>query len=307
MDSEAGTAGALADGATVAFIGLGNMGQPMARRLAAAGYRVRGYDISAAAREALAADGGGLAAASAREAADGAEVVVLMLPTSAVVGEVVIGGGLLDALEESVVLIDMGSSEPLQTRALAEQAARGGIQLIDAPVSGGVRGAREGSLTIMVGGSAAAAERCRPLFERLGRTIVHAGPIGAGHALKALNNLLSATHLLASCEAVEIGRRFGLDPKLMVDAINVSTGRSGSTERKLPDFILSERFDSGFTLALLAKDVGIAVALGEELGVPTALGVETLRLWGEAARALPADADHTEIARWVDAGEAAAG
>jgi 3-hydroxyisobutyrate dehydrogenase len=298
-------AGTLTDSATVAFIGLGNMGAPMARRLAAAGYRVRGYDISAAAREALGADGSAVAAASANEAVRGADAVVLMLPTSAVVGEVVIGGGLLEVLDPSAVLVDMGSSEPLQTRALAEQATRRGIELVDAPVSGGVRGARGGSLTIMVGGSAAAAERCRPLFERLGRTIVHCGPVGAGHALKALNNLLSATHLLASCEAVAIGRRFGLDPTLMVDAINVSTGRSGSTERKLPDFILSERFDSGFTLGLLAKDVGIAVALGEQLGTVPALGVQTLRLWGEAARALPGDADHTEIARWVDAGEEA--
>jgi 3-hydroxyisobutyrate dehydrogenase len=297
-------AGALVDGSSVAFIGLGNMGRPMVRRLAAAGYAVRGYDISATAREGLGADGGALVAPSADDAARGAEAVVLMLPTSAIVGEVVLGG-VLDAMSPPALLVDMSSSEPLRTRALAEQAARRGIELVDAPVSGGVRGAREGSLTIMVGGSPAAAARCRPLFEALGRTIVHAGPVGAGHALKALNNLLSATHLLASCEAVAIGRRFGLDPKLMVDAINVSSGRSGSTERKLPDFILSERFDSGFTLALLAKDVGIAVGLGDELGVPQALSEQTLRLWDAAARALPADADHTEIARWVDAGEGA--
>jgi 3-hydroxyisobutyrate dehydrogenase len=142
--------------------------------------------------------------------------------------------------------------------------------------------------------------RCRPLFEALGRTIVHAGPVGAGHALKALNNLLSATHLLASVEAIAVGRRFGLDPQVMIDAINVSTGRSASTERKLPDFVLSERFDSGFALALMLKDVAIAVGLGDQLGVTPALGEQTRRLWAEAARALPADADHTEIARWVD-------
>ena len=160
----------------------------------------------------------------------------------------------------------MGSSEPLRTRELAQRAAARGVELIDAPVSGGVRGALAGSLTIMVGGDPAPVARCRPLLETLGRAVLHVGPVGAGHALKALNNLLSATHLLASCEALAIGRRFGLDPQVMLDAINVSTGRCASTERKLPDFVLTGSYDSGFALALMVKDVGIAVALGEGSG-----------------------------------------
>jgi len=226
---------------------------------------------------------------------------VLMLPSSSVVDAVLLDGGLLEALDAGVALIDMSSSEPLATRALAKRASELGIELVDAPVSGGVRGAIDGTLTIMVGGSEQAVEDRRPLLEALGSTIRHVGPVGAGHALKALNNLLSAVHLLASCEALAIGRRFGLDPQVLVETINVSTGRSASTERKLPQFILTESYDAGFALALMVKDMGTAVSLGEQLGIEPALGASALALWQQAAVALGADADHTEIARWVDA------
>jgi len=276
------------------------MGLPMARRLAGAGYLLRGHDSSDGARAAVAELDGAQAADSAAQAAAGADAVILMLPSSAEVEEVLIGGGVLDAAGATATFLDMGSSEPLRTRVLAVHAAGAGIDLIDAPVSGGVRGAAAGSLTIMVGGPPGAVDRCRPLLEVLGCNVLHVGPVGAGHALKALNNLLSASHLLASCEALAVGRAFGLDPQVMLDAINISTGRCASTERKLPDFVLSETFDSGFALRLMLKDVGIAVALGDQLGVHPVLGERTRTLWREAAQALPADADHTEIARWVD-------
>ena len=294
-------AATLRAGSTVAFIGLGRMGLPMVRRLAAAGYAVRGYDVSAHAREELGAISGAQAAGSARDAAADADAVVLMLPSSAVVGAVLLEDGLLEALTPGVALIDMSSSEPLVTRALAARAAERGIELVDAPVSGGVRGAVEGSLTIMAGGSEEAVAERRPLLETLGKTVRHVGPVGAGHALKALNNLLSAVHLLASCEALAIGRGFGLDPHVLVETINISTGRSASTERKLPEFILTETYDAGFALALMVKDVGIAVSLGEQLGIEPALGTRALELWREAEESLGGEADHTEIARWVDA------
>lgn len=295
--------GELTGGSTVAFVGLGNMGLPMARNLAAAGYRVRGHDLSAAALEAVAELDGAVAVGSAVEAAEGADAVVLMLPSSRHVRAVLVDDGLLDALAPPVALIDMSSSEPLETRALAELAAARGIELVDAPVSGGVRGAVEATLTIMCGGGEAAVERCRPLLETLGRNVRHVGGTGAGHALKALNNLLSAAHLLASCEALAIGRAFGLDPKVLVDTINVSTGRSASTERKLPEFILTGTYDAGFALPLMVKDIGIAVSLGDELGIPAALAHRTLEMWRAAGEVLEADADHTAIARWVDAAE----
>lgn len=279
----------------VAFIGLGRMGAPMALRLVGAGHRVRGHDLVARELD------GVLAAASAADAAAGADAVVLMLPTSADVHWVAVEDGVLEAMDARATLIDMSSSDPMATRELAEAAGARGIDLVDAPVSGGVPRAIDGTLTIMTGGREAAVERVRPLLEAMGSRVLHVGEPGAGHALKALNNLLSAAHLLASCEAVAIGRRFGLDPKLMVEAINTSSGASVSTTVKLPNYILPETFDSGFGLGLMVKDVGIAVALGEELGIPGALAERTLELWREAAAALGADADHTEIARWVDA------
>jgi len=227
--------------------------------------------------------------------------VVLMLPSSADVHWVAVENGVLEAMDARGTLIDMSSSEPMATRELAEAAGARGIDLVDAPVSGGVPRATDGTLTIMAGGREAAVERVRPLLEAMGSRVLRVGPVGAGHALKALNNLLSATHLLATCEAVAIGRRFGLDPKVMVDVINTSSGASVSTAVKFPSYILSASFDSGFGLGLMVKDVGIAVGLGEELGIPAALAEQTLELWREAAAGLPADADHTEIARWVDA------
>jgi 3-hydroxyisobutyrate dehydrogenase len=289
-----------------AFIGLGRMGLPMTRRLAAAGIAVRGFDLSEQARGALAEIDGAQAAASAAEAAVGAGAVILMLPTSDAVEGVLLGEGLLDALEPPTILIDMGSSEPLRTRELAQRAAERGLEMLDAPVSGGVRKAVDGTLTIMAGGSSAAFEACRPLLDAMGGAVRHVGGPGAGHALKALNNLLSAVHLLASCEALAVAERFGLDPDVFVDVVNQSSGRSGSTDVKLPDYVIPAKFDSGFTMGLMVKDMAIAVTLGEGLGLEPELGEAALDAWTRAVAELSPDADHTEISRWVAAAEARA-
>jgi 3-hydroxyisobutyrate dehydrogenase len=283
----------------VAFIGLGQMGAPMARRLIAEHFTVLGYDISEAARRALSGQTSIQVVDDAVDAVNGAEVVILMLPNSAVVERAVLSSGLLDQISAGSLLIDMGSSEPLATRALAEHAAAQGIATIDAPVSGGVAGAVAGTLTIMVGGADADIERARPVLGALGSSVVHVGGVGAGHAVKALNNLLSATHLLVSAEALAVGRQFGLDPATMLKAINGSSGRSGSTEAKLPKFVLSSTYDSGFRLALMLKDMRIAVDLAREIGTPAALGEAAVDLWARAADALEEGADHTEIARWA--------
>ncbi|TQM01956.1 NAD(P)-dependent oxidoreductase, partial [Pseudonocardia kunmingensis] len=249
----------------VGFVGLGRMGTPMVRRLAAAGVGVRGYD--AAPRPELSPVV--TQVEKAPLVAEGVPVVVLMLPDSDVVDAVVHGAGLLDALAPGTVLVDMGSSEPLRTRALAEQVAARGAVLVDAPVSGGVSGATEGTMTIMVGGPEDAVATLVPLFGVLGR-MRHVGPVGAGHALKALNNLMSAAHLLASSEALLAGQRFGLDPAAMLEAVNGSSGRSGSTENKWPNFVLPGTFDSGFALGLMLKDIRIALGLAEATGAPSA-------------------------------------
>jgi 3-hydroxyisobutyrate dehydrogenase len=193
----------------------------------------------------------------------------------------------------------MSSSEPLRTRALAEQLESVGASLIDAPVSGGVRGAVNGTLTVMVGGDATLVESCRPLLETFGR-VVHVGDVGAGHAVKALNNLMSATHLWITGEAMVAGERFGLRPEVMLEVFNSSSGKSGSTENKWPNFVLTESYNTGFALRLMLKDMRIATALAEAQGTPISLGEEAVALWAKASDDLPATADHTEVARWLE-------
>jgi 3-hydroxyisobutyrate dehydrogenase len=281
---------------SVAFIGLGAMGLPMAARLLSAGVAVRGFDISEAARADFTA-AGGHAFPSPAEAVVGSDVVVLMLPDSTVVEAVM--SQIRGSLKPATLVIDMSSSEPLRTRQLADDLrGREGVDLIDAPVSGGVKGARAGTLTIMVGGEPRQVDRARGLLEQLG-VVKHAGPVGAGHAVKALNNLLSATHLWVTSEAILAGEKFGLDPSVLLEIINGSSGRSGSTENKWPNFILPGTFDSGFALRLMLKDMRIAADLARQVGLPSALGEAAIEHWARADQRLGPGADHTEVARCV--------
>ncbi|MER6562325.1 NAD(P)-dependent oxidoreductase [Streptomyces sp. NPDC001027] len=282
---------------SVGFVGLGNMGGPMSACLVRAGYAVTGFDLSDDARSSLSA-AGGLTAATAADAARGADIVVLMLPSSAVVEAVLGDPAVTSALGEGVTVVDMSSSDPMSTRRLATTLESRGVTLVDAPVSGGVRGAENGTLTIMVGGAADAVARVSPLLAVMG-IARRAGSVGAGHALKAINNLLSATHLLATAEGVLAGERFGLDPAVMVDLINTSSGRSGSTDNKFPNFVLPGTYDSGFGLRLMVKDMRIAVDLAHRLGVASPLADSAVALWERAVTELPDSADHTEIARWA--------
>ncbi len=286
-------------GAEIGFIGLGKMGAPMSRRLAGAGYRVRGYDVSEAGLRSWAEGiAGAAAAASPAAAAAGAVAVVLMLPDSAVVESVL--GSVLPAMHPGAVVVDMSSSRPESTRSLALAARERGVPFVDAPVSGGVSGAERGGLTIRAGGPAAEVQRVRPLLDVLGSRVMHVGDVGAGHAVKALNNLLSATHLLVTSEAMAAAAAFGLDVPVVLDAINTSSGRSGSTENKWPNFIVPGTFDSGFALRLMLKDMRIALGIARSAGTESRLSAAAVELWAEAAGDLPADADHTEIARWLD-------
>ncbi len=290
---------------SVCFVGLGQMGIPMAGHLSHAGLAVTGYDLSPAAREGAA--GTGLSVAEdAATAATGTDAVITMLPTGAIVREALLGaGGILSAPDGPGLVIDMSSSAPGDTVSLGEDLAARGVALVDAPVSGGRKKAVEGTLTIMVGGDAAAADRARPLFEAMGGRIFACGPLGAGHAMKALNNYVSGAGAVAAMEAVLIGRDFGLDPGTMVDILNVSTGRNNTTEAKMKQFVLSRSWGSGFGLGLMAKDIGIAAELAEERGVPARLLPRTAELWARAAEALEDGADHTEIFRYLEARDGA--
>lgn len=293
---------AIQPSAAIGFVGLGRMGWPMAARLAANGYRVTGYDISATARDQWAAETGGSAAADSVSAAAGAAAVVLMVPDSLAVRDVLGQPGFLNTLRPGAVVIDMSSSVPQVTRELAAVVAQHGAAMVDAPVSGGVKGAQQGTLTIMAGGSPGDVDRVRGLLEVLGTRVLHVGQSGAGHAVKALNNLLSATHLLVTSEAMVAAARFGLDIPTVLDAINTSSGRSGSTENKWPNFIVPRTYASGFALSLMLKDMRIALDLVESGGLPSHLSAAAVAAWSEAAAELPAGADHTEIARWLDPG-----
>ncbi len=271
----------------VAFIGLGTMGQPMAANLAREGYDVRSYDLN-----------GSGSCRSIREAAKGAFVLITMLPNGGNVRDAVLEA--LPALKAGAIVVDMSSADPAGTRALGEALAAKSVAMIDAPVSGAVAKARDGTLAIMVGGESAVTKKVLPILRTMGRQIFHVGPLGAGHAVKALNNYLGAAGTLAGFEALLIARAFGLEPKRMLDSINASTGRNSTTERKIPQQVLTGAFASGFKLALMAKDIGIAAGLASGLRVPAPYLKETLRLWRAAQKQLPAGADHTEIYRYLE-------
>jgi len=282
---------------TVGFVGLGNMGFPMVTNLVEAGFTVRGFDVAAAAVEKITTVGAA-GSATAAESATGADVLILMLPNSRIVQSVVDELLAASALSESTVVVDMSSSEPVATQELAGRLAELGIALIDAPVSGGVRGAENGTLAIMAGGEDAAFERVEAVLAALGK-VTRTGPVGSGHAVKAFNNLLSATHLWVTSEVMEAGKRFGLDPEVMLSVFNSSSGRSGSTENKWPNFILGETYNSGFGLALMLKDMRIALALAETTGASHQLSADAVERWSLAAADLSPTADHTEVARWI--------
>ena len=285
----------------VAFVGLGMMGLPMASRLVEAGFDVRGSDLSAKARSAFAAKGG-KAFARAREAAEGTAILITMLPDGRIVREALLGsGGAAEVLAAGALVVDMSSSAPMETRRLAEVLAAKGIALIDAPVSGGVKRALDGSLAIMAGGGATDVERARPLLQAMGRSIFSTGPIGSGHAVKALNNYVSAAGLAAACEAVIVAEKFGVDPNVLVDVLNASTGRNNSTELKVKPFVLSGTFASAFSMALMAKDLRTAAELAEALGVEAEGARDAAELWADASQALGKGADHTEIYRYLAA------
>ncbi len=291
---------------TVAFVGLGRMGRPMAGHLAAAGFALRVADRSDEAVRSFLAAHPGTACRSAREAAAGSDVLITMLPTGRDVRQVLLGRAPADAdaavrgLAGGSLVIDMSSSPPLLTQETGRELAQHDIAMLDAPVSGGVVRARNATLAIMVGGDPATVARARSVLAALSSTILPTGPLGSGHAMKALNNYVSAAGLVAAAEALLVGRRFGLDPAVMTDVFNASTGRNNSTENKLKQHLLSGAFASGFSLDLMVKDLDTAIGLAEELGVPVPMAERCVALWREAALRLGPGADHTEIYRFLE-------
>jgi len=289
-------------GAAIGFIGIGQMGRPMVERLAGAGLQVHAFDRRAEALESLATVAGVHRAASADAVADACDTVILMLPDSRIVDALLWTDGLAARMKRGSLLIDMGSSDPNATRANQTRLAAAGVALVDAPVSGGVRRAVDGSLAIMVGGAPADVERALPLLAPMGKTIVPVGPPGAGHAVKALNNYVSAAGLVAACEALVAAEKFVIDPSVANKVFNASTGRNNTTDVKVEQFMLSGAFNSGFAAALMRKDLDTAHALMESLGSERALMAACAKMWQQAEATLPKGADHTSMFTFVKQG-----
>jgi 3-hydroxyisobutyrate dehydrogenase len=240
-------------------------------------------------------------AATPREAVRNADVAITCLPSSVEVEAVLHGdNGMLDALERGAVLIDCTSGDPPTSRSIAAELGRRGVDFLDAPVSGGTVAAKSGTLTVMWGGEAAVFERVRPVLEAFGKKIVHAGPVGSGDALKAVNNALLAVHILSTAEGLAVLVKAGVDPKVALEVINASSGRSNSSENLIPQRVLTRAFPRTFRLALLEKDIGIAAVLAEDLHARTPLISLAAQRFHEAREKLGEDADHVEAVKMVE-------
>lgn len=284
----------------IGFIGLGNMGVPMAGRLIDGGYSLVVNDIRQDAARPLLARGATWATSPAEVAAV-AQTVITILPTSREVREVLLGTkGLLDGLRPGSLVLEMTSADPSVTRELEREVAARGSALIDAPVSGGVRGAVEGTLAIMVGGDPALLERARPVLARMGKNIFHAGPVGAGHAIKLVNNMCSGGILALTIEAVAVAARAGVDPTRAVEILQASSGRSNASDNKFPRFILNGAFDAGFAIRLMMKDLDGYGRLAQEAGVPSPVARAAAEVYRVAMARGMAEQDHTAIARIIE-------
>jgi 3-hydroxyisobutyrate dehydrogenase len=286
--------------ATIGFIGLGNMGKPMAKVLAAAGYKFCVSDLNADAVKTFCADTGATAASSLQQLGSVSRVVITMLPDGKAVRKVLMEpNGVVSGLQAGAILVDMSSSSPVDTRTLAQELKAKGFEMIDAPVSGGVVKAVSGGLAIMAGGDSSAIAACQSLLEKMGKVFATGGS-GSGHAMKAINNFLSATTLAITSEAVIAGEKFGLDPKVMVDIINASTGRSNSSEHKFPTFVLPRKFTSGFYLGLMAKDLRFAKALVDSVQSSNVFVDAISKLYDDAEAKLGPMADNIDIHRYLE-------
>ncbi len=278
------------------------MGSPMAGHLASAGYRVTAFDINGEALGRLCAQYPTVsAAASPRAVAAASDIVVTMLPSGLPVFEAVTGeGGMLTAFRPGGMLLDTSSSEPWFTSRTAAALAEAGVAMVDAPVSGAQAGAKAAELVFMVGGETGPVERARPLLQAMGKAIHHLGPIGSGHAMKSINNLITAMTFLATAEGLVIGKAYGLDPAVMTDVLNQSTGMSWITQTHIAQRVLSRRFDDAFKLDLMVKDIGIALQTAGDLHLDLPFAALAQSIWRDAQAKTPAGGSVSELVRTVE-------
>jgi 3-hydroxyisobutyrate dehydrogenase len=286
----------------IGFIGLGVMGTPMAGHLARAGYTLAVHDIDRTRASTLAAERTSITIAeNPREVGEMSDIVITMLPSGAYVRAVMLGNsGVMAGMHPGGLLLDTSSSEPWLTLETAQELSSAGIDMVDAPVSGAQIGAQTAQLVFMVGGGEEAVSRVMPLLQVMGKQVFHLGPIGAGHAMKCINNLITSLSLVATAEGLIIGKRFGLDPDIMIDVLNVSTGMSWISQTQFKQRILNRRFDDPFKLELMVKDIGIAMELAGRNGVSAALSASGQELWRVAARQSEKGGSISNMVRWIE-------
>ncbi len=285
----------------IGFIGLGVMGGPMAGHLAKAGHRLTLLDSNTAATRDLARSLGATAADTPSAVAAASDVIITMLPNGEVVQDVALGEqGLIHGLRRGAVLLDTSSAEPWLTQQTAAVLSEKGASMVDAPVSGAAWGAQAADLVFMVGGSDEGVARVRPLLDLMGKSVHHLGRLGAGHAMKCINNCITAMTFTATAEALVTGKRYGLDPKVMVDVLNQSTGGSWITQTHFHQRVFNRSFDDPFKLELMLKDVGIAVQLAHQTRSPMPIAGLGQQLWRMADQAAGAGASVSELVRWVE-------
>ncbi len=285
----------------IGFAGIGAMGTPMSINLIKAGHKLVLFDIDPKKAQAVAATNECEVATSLADMASKSDTVITMLPDGKLVHKALLGaGGICETLKPGSLIIDMSSSSPMGTRELGALLAQKGFQFIDAPVSNGVKGATAATLSIMVGGDTAIFERVKPMLEKMGNQIYYAGPLGAGHAIKALNNYVSAAGMIAACEAMHAGAAFGIDPNVAIDIINTSSGYNGTTQRKCKQFMISGAYNAGFSTGLMAKDVRTALEIAQAMGTSTILAKPTADIWDAMEKKLGFLSDHTEMHKFTN-------
>jgi len=284
----------------IGFIGLGRMGKPMALRLVDAGFRLVVAEPNAAARDEL-AERGATACATPREVADASDLVFASLPTPPVVRQVALGDDGVVHGRRMKVFVDLSTTGPLVAAEVARGiAAAARAEVLDCPVSGGVGGAAKGTLTLMTAGSPAALGLAGPVLQHLGTQRLCGHTPGHGQMVKVINNLLSVVSMAASSEAAILAERAGLDPKLMFDVINVSSGASNASQTKIPRHILPRTYDFGFATALSQKDVGLCLDQADALGVPMIVGSLARQILTMTAACFGGDADFTMMHRLLE-------
>ncbi|CAN7581065.1 NAD(P)-dependent oxidoreductase [Acidovorax sp. LjRoot117] len=280
---------------TIGIIGLGNMGRGMALSLQRGGYEVVGTDAASAVRAQLAADGIRVVD-SIGEVVAAAEMVVLSLPTAAIVSEVVAGaGGIIDHAKPGLIVVDTSTSHPDTTRDLAARLQAAGMRIIDAPVSGGPRGAINATMTMVIGASDEDFAQAQPVLQAMSAKRVHVGPVGAGHVAKIANNLLAAAHLLVAGEVTRLAAAAGVPVEQVLQGVNAGSGRSFVTEHNFPTWVMNGKFDSGFTMQLMRKDVRLAQELTAGVGLDLPLTRRVAELWAQSADSIGDAEDFNRI------------